>query len=518
VTRGIRAGHDTENLPRATVAQNLDDGVLVLREDLGETIGSLNEIVDLGTGHVTTATETEALSIVDVGTKTELARSLTSDADGITSKHLDGQTEQLSLVDGAGSVETGRVGAGHDTENLPRATVALAGNTQRTETTGSELGDTVLVSLVNSLGDRVVLLDGLENEKRGTLDTGDALALGGLNKGLDLLGDGVEGVELDDLVLGQDRLGAGVELEGLEESLVDGIDTLLLAGGGQTGSKHQVIGVNTLDGEGLSKRQLVLGQGTGLVGAENLDTSKRLDGTELLDNSLLLGEVGGTDSHGGGDDGGETDGDTDNGDGQGETQDGDNAVGAVEGGNPDDKKSGNNEDQQNCADTVEDLSEVTSAASGLGDQGSGATDEGVVTSGGNDDEGLTTLDGGRSVAVVALVLVDSERLTSDGRLINLEESILGDDATVGGDNGTLLDLQDITGNDLGGLDLLEGTVTEDDSLEGQSLLELLDDGTGLELLDETNTGVEQQQGADDTEVDPILETGGQDSGSLDTTG
>lgn len=82
---------------------------------------------------------------------------------------------------------------------------------------------------------------------------------------------------------------------------------------------------------------------------------------------------------------------------------------------------------------------MTSAASGLGDQGSGATDEGVVTGGGNDDEGLTTLDGGRSKAVVALVLVDSERLTSDGRLINLEESILSDDATISGNDSTLGD-------------------------------------------------------------------------------
>src|SRR5262249_36997366 len=159
------------------------------------------------------------------------------------------------------------------------------------------------------LGDGVVLLDGLQDEQRGTLDAGDALALGGLDNSLDLLGDGVEGVELKDLVLGQDGLGTGVVLQGLQESLVDGVDTLLLAGGSETGSKHQVIGVNTLDSVGLRQRQLVLGQGTGLVGAQNLDTSQGLNGGQLLDDGLLLGEVGGTDSHGGGDDGRETDGD-----------------------------------------------------------------------------------------------------------------------------------------------------------------------------------------------------------------
>jgi hypothetical protein len=498
----------------ATLLENLDDGVLVLGEDLGETIGSLNEIVDLRAGHVTTTAEAKTLSVVDVGTKTELAGSLTGNADGITSKHLDGQTEVLGFVDSAGSVVTRGVRAGHDTENLPSTLTTLAGNTERTETTGSELSDAVLVGLVDLIGDGVVLLNGLQHEKRGTLDTGDALALGGLNNSLDLLGDRVEGVEVKDLVLGEDRLGAGVVLEGLEESLVDGIDTLLLAGSSQAGSKHQVIGVNTLDGEGLGERQLVLGQGTGLVRAENLDTSQGLNGGQLLDNGLLLGEVGSTDSHGGGDDGRETDGDTDNGDGKGEAENLDNGVGAVERGNPDDQEGGNDQDQENGTDAVENLGEVASAASGLGDESSGTTDEGVVTSGSNDDKGLTTLDSGRLEAVVALVLVDGERLTSDGGLINLKEGILGDDATIGGDNGTLLDLEDITGNDLRGLNLLQGTVTEDDSLEGKSLLEFLDNGTSLEFLDETDASVEQKETADDTEVDPILETGGENGSSL----
>lgn len=244
-------------------------------------------------------------------------------------------------------------------------------------------------------------------------------------------------MEVEDLVLGEDRLGAGVELESLEESLVDSINTLLLAGSGQTGSEHQVIGLNTLDGVGLSERELVLGQGTGLVRAEDLDTSKRLNGGELLNDSLLLSKVGSTDSHGGGDDSGKTDGNTDNGDGKSESEDIDDTVGSVERGDPDDEEGEDDEDQENSTDAVEDLSEVTSATSGLGDKGSSATDEGVVTSGGNDDEGLTTLDSGGSIAVIATVLVDSERLTSDGGLIDLEESILSDNATISGDNGTL---------------------------------------------------------------------------------
>lgn len=136
----------------------------MLGEDLGETISSLDEIVNLGTGHVTTAAETKALSVVDVGAETQLTASLPGDTNGITRKHLDGQTEGLGFVDGAGSVVTRGVGAGHDSENLPGALTTAAGDTERTETTGGELSDLVLVCLVDLLGDLVVLLDGLKNE------------------------------------------------------------------------------------------------------------------------------------------------------------------------------------------------------------------------------------------------------------------------------------------------------------------------------------------------------------------
>lgn len=118
---------------------------------------------------------------------------------------------------------------------------------------------------------------------------------------------------------------------------------------------------------------------------------------------------------------------------------------------------------------------MTSASSGLGDKGSSSANEGVVTSSGNDDESLTSLDSGGSIAVVTSVLVDSERLASDGRLINLDEAALGNETTIRRNDGSLFNLENITGNDLGGLDFLESAVTEDDSLKSKSLFELLYD-------------------------------------------
>jgi hypothetical protein len=328
----------------------------------------------------------------------------------------------------------------------------------------------------------VVFLDSLEDEKWGTLDTDNTLALRGLDNSLDLLGDGIEGVEIEDLVLGQNTLGAGVELEGLEESLVDGVDTLLLAGSSQTSSKHKIIRLNSGNTERLSKRELVLGQSTSLVGAKNLDTSKGLNSGQLLDDSLLLGEVGSTDGHGGGNDSGKTDRNTNDGDGESEAEDVNNTIGTVEGRNPDNEQSSYDQHEKNRTNAVENLSEVTSSTSGLRNKGSSTTNKGVVTSGGNDNEGLTTLDSGRSVTVVAMVLVDGERLSSDSGLIDLAEASLGNETTIGGNDSSLLNLENVTGNDLRGLDLLQGTVTEDNSLESKSLLQFLYNAASLIFL------------------------------------
>ncbi len=53
------------------------------------------------------------------------------------------------------------------------------------------------------------------------------------------------------------------------------------------------------------------------------------------------------------------------------------------------------------------------------DQRGSTTNEGPVTSVGNDDEGLATLDRGGCIDSVTLVLLDSERFTGKSRLIDL---------------------------------------------------------------------------------------------------
>lgn len=130
---------------------------------------------------------------------------------------------------------------------------------------------------------------------------------------------------------------------------------------------------------------------------------------------------------------------------------------------------------------------MASAGAGLVNQCSSATDESVVTSSSNDHEGFATLDPRRSITLVALVLVDGKRLSSNSGLINLEESIVGDNATISWNDSTLvwlmiwhdvmarwwtyfLDLKNVTWDNLRSLNLKKTTIAKDDSLECKSLL------------------------------------------------
>lgn len=56
--------------------------------------------------------------------------------------------------------------------------------------------------------------------------------LGRFDNGLNFFGDGVEGVEIEDFVFGENRFGMGVEFERFEESFVDGIYIFFFVGSG----------------------------------------------------------------------------------------------------------------------------------------------------------------------------------------------------------------------------------------------------------------------------------------------
>ncbi|KXT13275.1 hypothetical protein AC579_2498 [Pseudocercospora musae] len=477
-----------------TLLQHLDDLVLVLWEDLGETVGTLDEIV-LGSAGETTVDE--LLGVVDLGTEGKHLARLLGNGNSVTSKHLHGNTELLGLNDGLSGILTWRVEHGKHTEEDPWLVVLL-----------------------------------VENGLWCTLGAGEAVAAECADGG-DTLGDGVERNEFLGLpVVLEDITSLGVALE---------VDILALSD------------------VWLADRELVGSESTGLVGAENIDTGKRLDGSELLDDRLLLGEVGGTDSQGGGGDDRQTDRHTDNEQDQDVLEEGvvrvlwgsDLEV-AEETTDPGSENPEHDQDEQSGTDGVHDSLEVTLVLGTLHERGS-ATDEGEAGRSSSNGVGLATLATSSVVDDIAHVLVHSERFTGDGRLIGSDngvalvldpltlvalsifgtgwilfwvESVLfakllvllevlrvvviADETGVGRDGLTFLDDDDVAWNDFASLDILFLSVANDGRLHGNVALEFRNNICGLLFLVPTDDGVEQQNSDNDAEIDPVTKTGSEE--------
>ncbi|GJC95128.1 hypothetical protein ColKHC_03954 [Colletotrichum higginsianum] len=522
-------------------------------------------IVDGSAGHV--AVE-KLVRVVNLGTELEHAAGLDGDGVGVTSKHLNLETEGLGLENGLSGIAARGVEEGQHAEHLPGAILLLDGNGERTETTAGELGGLLLKESGLFLGAVGEGEDGLG----GTLGAGVAdAAVGG--DGGDALGDGVEGGELLGLpAVGQKLLGLGVTLEGQDGDLVNGVESLDVVRRGESGDGHHPVDVDTLHDEGLADGQLVGGEGTGLVGAEDVDTSQGLDGSELLNDGLLLGEVGCTDGEGGGGNTGQTDGDTDDEENQGVVKQVDGSAllgdldGAVETTNPSGEDEDDDESEERSTDGVHDGLEVTLVLGAL-DKGSGLSDEGGLGTVGDDAESLATLATGGVVAGVGHELVDSELVDGDDGVSELRVGVLlitllellaargqdilglelslvggvaggvlvvanqlaisGDDvAFLNDDLGMVLvtmDLarawgtqgtHDITGNEFTGADFLLSSLTNDTGLHGNITLERGDDVGGLLLLVPTDSGVKQENGDNQTGIEPILQGEGEDSSTL----
>ena len=75
-------------------------------------------------------------------------------------------------------------------------------------------------------------------------------------------------------------------------------------------------------------------------------------------------------------------------------------------------------------------------------------------------------------------------------------------------------MENITGHNIGCLDLYHTSTSENNSSKCQRLLQLIDNGAGFELLDKADRGVEHEKGDDDAKVDPVLKASGETSRSL----
>lgn len=65
----------------------------------------------------------------------------------------------------------------------------------------------------------------------------------------------------------------------------------------------------------------------------------------------------------------------------------------------------------------------------------------------------------------------------------------------------------VSRHDVLNLDLNLMAIANDDGLQGQGVLQTVDDVTGVVLLNKPNDSVEQQQPTDHAEIHPVLQTG-----------
>ena len=135
---------------------------------------------------------------------------------------------------------------------------------------------------------------------------------------------------------------------------------------------------------------------------------------------------------------------------------------------------------------------MTSAARCFTDKCSGTTDKRTIASSSDNHESLTTFNSGRSITMISLMFIDSKRFSGNGRLIDLDKGIVGDDSTIGRDNSTFFNLDDVAGYHFGGFDLDESAVSEANGLKRQGFLQLFDDGASLVFLDETDRCIEEK--------------------------
>ena len=141
----------------------------------------------------------------------------------------------------------------------------------------------------------------------------------------------------------------------------------------------------------------------------------------------------------------------------------------------------NDENQKDGSYTVQDLrlilrpdqnfylGEMTSSARGFADECGGTADKCSVSSSSDNHKSFTTFDGRGSITGIALVFIHRKRFSSDGRLIDLDESILCDDTSVSRNDCAFFDLNDITGDDFGGFDFEESAFSEGNCLKRKSL-------------------------------------------------
>ena len=366
--------------------ETLDNLILVLREHTGETIGIHDHLVQAGVLSTGSRAVLEHLGRVHVITQAETTSSFLCDSELITGNHLDANTEGKGIVNGLLGIVTGGIVDGEETDEFESITVSLEivtvnflkGNSESAETTSGVLLDILLKTVLDVVG----LVAGAKFDDDTSHTLGDTLKLAGgfLAVGdLGTLVDGVEWLEIEEL---DARTGAGWVTNGSNDGGIDGV--LVLGTRSIGGEENDVLsreGAICLDGVAIDG-QLVGGESTGLVRAQDGDTSQLLNSRDTGDNGLVFGELLSTDGESDGQDSGHGNGNTTNEEDKDVVE---TTTVLVAEASVQDKDFGEDEntdgDQAEGTDLSKNLLQVTGGVVILADEGSGTTEESVGSSG-----------------------------------------------------------------------------------------------------------------------------------------
>lgn len=428
-SRGIVGTVTSHGTKVTKVLDTLDNLELVLREDTGETIGVHDHLVKVGVLATRLGTFLQNLSGVHVVTKTKSSTGFLSDSKLVTSDHLNLDTESHSVVNCLLSVGSRRVEDGKKTDKLETVTLSggvitkniLVSDSESTETTSSKLLNISLKLVFKLVG----LATGTEFNNNTSHTLGSTLKFATVHvvsvSDFGTLVNGVERLEVKEFDTSTGLVGVG---KGTNNTAVNGI--LVLGSGSVSSEETDTLNVPlrvALDIL-LVNGKLVGGKGTGLVRTEDGDTGKLFNGSDTSNDSLVLGELLGTNGKSDGQDSRHGNGDTTN------EQDKDvvetTSVRESEVGVHDqdlEEDEDTDGDKTESTDTGKNLLQVTDLVVVLTDKSGSTTEESVGTGGNDNTLSLTLLTGGTGETLVTLVLADGKRLASKSSLVHTISSI-----------------------------------------------------------------------------------------------
>ena len=233
-----------------------------------------------------------------------------------------------------------RVEQGQHAEKLPGAFCLGPRHAQRAEAARREFVD----GLLDGGFHLPVIGRQLQDHLRRALGHLELLSVRGLDGGFGALVHRVERLEMDHLVAFQGL----IVFQTAEHRQVDGVR--ILRARGQRGVEDDLIGRDAAHAERIAQRQLVLGQGAGLVRAQNVHARQFLDGRQPGHDRLFFGQQARADRHGHRQHRGHRHGNRGHGQHQGELQGGQDRVAAKERDGDNHRHQGRREEDQVIAD------------------------------------------------------------------------------------------------------------------------------------------------------------------------